>query len=153
MLTKEPRGKTVLVVESDRSFRELIRDTLTVADYQVVLTSEGKEALQVAARHEYTFDLLLTDLLMPNFYGWDLAELLKLDYPRLKVIYLVTSCSRFQFQTREHDYSVAAKTRIFPLCEEDSLVELLKVVEDVLSSSDAASGGAPREPSVMKRIA
>ena len=26
---------------------------------------------------------------MPNFYGWELAELLKLDYPRLKVIYLV----------------------------------------------------------------
>ena len=151
MLSKEPRGNTVLVVESDRSFRELVRDTLTVADYQVVLTSEGKEALQVAARHEYNFDVLLTDLLMPNFYGWDLAELLKLDYPRLKVIYLVTSCSRFQ--TREHDYSVAAKTRVFPLCEEDSLVELLEVVREVLDGGAAAPVGASRERSVMKRVA
>jgi len=84
--TKPAYTGTVLLAESERSLREMVGTRLAREGYRVVPVNGGEQALQVAARHEHEINLLMTDILLPRFYGWHLAELLKVDYPQLKVI-------------------------------------------------------------------
>ena len=92
-----PVGTTVLLAESKDSLRTRIGTRLAWEGYQVIAAEGGKEAVQTAARHEHDIKLLLTDVVLPGFYGWHLAELLKLDYPQLKVIYVTSSSDRNAF--------------------------------------------------------
>jgi two-component system, cell cycle sensor histidine kinase and response regulator CckA len=81
---------TVLIAEPNPSLRQLECQALS-RDYRVVRTSGAEEAIRTAARHEIELDLLLTEICLPNLNGWDLTELLRLDYPNFKVIYLASS--------------------------------------------------------------
>jgi CheY-like chemotaxis protein len=62
----KPRGlsKTVLVVDDDPQFRDLIRSILGPAGYQVEQAEDGSNA--VAISREIQIDLLITDLIMTN---------------------------------------------------------------------------------------
>ena len=42
--------------------------------YHVVVASDGNEALNIASQHDGTSHLLLTDVVMPQMSGWELAE-------------------------------------------------------------------------------
>jgi two-component system cell cycle sensor histidine kinase/response regulator CckA len=84
------RTKTILIAEPDQILRHLERRALS-PKYQIVQTSSPEEAVRIAARHETELDLLLTEMRFPNMDGWELTELLKLDYPNLKVVYLSSS--------------------------------------------------------------
>jgi two-component system, cell cycle sensor histidine kinase and response regulator CckA len=78
---------TILIAEPDRELRQLQYRALSI-NYRIVRTSSVVEAVRTAARHAPEIDLLLTEVGLPDGFGWHLTELLKLDYPRLKVIYL-----------------------------------------------------------------
>ena len=69
-----PQSETLLVVEDDRSFRDLLRDGLQSKGYQVMVASNGVDALQVAERHNGPIRLLITDVIMPQMSGPDLAK-------------------------------------------------------------------------------
>jgi two-component system, cell cycle sensor histidine kinase and response regulator CckA len=81
------RGRTVLVVDDEASVREFVDRALTFAGYRTVVASDGPEALAI---FEATgpFDLLVTDLRMPQMMGDELARQLRLADPALKVLYL-----------------------------------------------------------------
>src|SRR5258706_4513576 len=81
---------TVLIVEPDQVLRQLECRALS-RKYQIVPTGSAQEAIRTAARHETKIDLLLTEVRLPRVDGWELAELLKLDYPDLKVVYMSNS--------------------------------------------------------------
>ena len=68
--TKPGYTGTVLLAESERSLREMVGMRLAREGYRVVPVNDGEQALQVAARHEHDIDLLMTDVLLPRFYGW-----------------------------------------------------------------------------------
>jgi two-component system, cell cycle sensor histidine kinase and response regulator CckA len=82
-----PHAETILIVEPDQILR-LIEARALSPKYKIVQTSSPEEAVRVAAHHESEFDLLLTPARFPNMDGWELMELIKLDYPNLKVIYV-----------------------------------------------------------------
>jgi two-component system cell cycle sensor histidine kinase/response regulator CckA len=81
------RGRTVLIVDDEASVREFVDRALTFAGYRTVVASDGPEALAI---FEATgpFDLLVTDLRMPQMMGDELARQLRLADPALKVLYL-----------------------------------------------------------------
>ena len=130
-----PTRQTILVVESENSLRQFVRNALARQGYRVLLSCDGKQALHIAARHEFEIDLLLTDIVLPGFYGWHLAELLKLDYPQLKVIYVVSSTDRNACINLDN-YALACESNVIPLHKSGWADILITAVREVLNSSE-----------------
>src|ERR1700722_13944 len=91
----KPRGRapaggaeTVLLVEDEQSVRQLVRETLKARGYRVLEAENGEAGLAVAARHEKPIDLVITDVVMPELGGRELAQRLVKARPQIKVLYL-----------------------------------------------------------------
>jgi CheY-like chemotaxis protein len=78
--------ETVLVVEDEEQVRAILRNTLRRGGYTVLEACQGVEALGVCARYPEPVHLLVSDVVMPQMGGRDLAERLKPRYPGLKVL-------------------------------------------------------------------
>jgi PAS domain S-box-containing protein len=85
-----PRGtETVLLVEDDPSVREWTARVLGEQGYVVLETANGDEALRVAQNYaQDQIRLLLTDVIMPQMSGSELARRLTALRPGMKVLYL-----------------------------------------------------------------
>jgi PAS domain S-box-containing protein len=81
-------GETVLVCEDETNIRKLIRTILDRHGYQVLEASTPAAALEVAAAHQGDIHLLLTDIVLPEKSGFDLAENLKAIRPDAKVLFM-----------------------------------------------------------------
>ncbi|MDH4043528.1 MAG: PAS domain S-box protein, partial [Gemmatimonadota bacterium] len=77
-------GETVLVVEDEEAVLRGTRRLLTDLGYTVLAADTPTKALRVAAEHTGAIHLLLTDLVMPEMNGVDLAGQLKARHPDLK---------------------------------------------------------------------
>jgi len=85
----EMRGtETVLVAEDEDGVRELLRKVLTEFGYSVLTARHGRDALLAAAERAGGIDLLVTDVVMPEMSGRELAETLRDRRPGLKVLYI-----------------------------------------------------------------
>ena len=81
--------ETILFVEDELEVRYLTRTLLEQYGYCVVEASNGPAALEIWGRDPARFDLLLTDMVMPEgLTGRDLANRLRKGQPKLKVIYV-----------------------------------------------------------------
>ena len=78
----------ILVVEDEPALREPVCRLLEGAGYQVLVSKDVDEAIQIATQHNGPLDLLLTDVVMPNMSGPQLAEHLRPFYPQMKVLYM-----------------------------------------------------------------
>jgi two-component system, cell cycle sensor histidine kinase and response regulator CckA len=94
-------GETILVAEHDQIIRRLICRSLASDGYRIVQALSVEEAVRIAARHESEIDLLLTETRLPTSRGSELAELLRLDYPNLEVVY-VSRSGGSEFGLRDH---------------------------------------------------
>ena len=80
-------AETILLVEDERSVRTLARRILEGRGYTVLEAGDGGEAMQLSARHEGSIDLLLTDVVMPELSGPELAERLAPLRPETRVLF------------------------------------------------------------------
>ena len=88
-LTAEtPRTETILVVEDEAGIRGLIRRILGRQNYDVIEASNGRQALEIAREHPGVIDMLLTDVVMPEMGGFDLAQELLKTRPKTKVLFI-----------------------------------------------------------------
>lgn len=78
--------KTLLVIEDDHAIRRGVCDALRFAGYEVLEAAEGSAGMAQALRA--TFDLLLLDLVLPNYSGFEILEALKQQRPGTPVIIL-----------------------------------------------------------------
>jgi DNA-binding response OmpR family regulator len=76
-----------LLVEDEPLVRELSRDLLERQGYRVVLASDAKEAESISA-NAGSFDLLITDAVMPTITGAELARRIRAEHPGLKVLFI-----------------------------------------------------------------
>ncbi|HEV2206055.1 MAG TPA: CHASE4 domain-containing protein [Candidatus Acidoferrales bacterium] len=84
-----PHGsETVLFVEDEESVRELVTDYLKAVGYNVLVASNGAQALQMAAAHAGTIEILVTDVVMPRISGRELAAQIAAARPNVKVLYI-----------------------------------------------------------------
>jgi len=79
-------SETVLVVEDDDMFRELLGEVLSEHGYRTLTAASPAEALAVVERHPGEVDLLVSDMVMPGMSGAQLARKLASDSPRMRVI-------------------------------------------------------------------
>jgi two-component system cell cycle sensor histidine kinase/response regulator CckA len=89
-IAKAPAGgaETVLLVEDEQSVRALIRRLLAGNGYTVLEAGGAGEALETARRHSGRIHLLLTDVVMPEMSGSDLAAGFVALRPEGRVIFM-----------------------------------------------------------------
>ena len=84
-----PRGtETILLVEDEHAVREVAQRILVECGYLVLVASHALEALSLAREHHGRIDLLLTDLVMPDLGGRELASRITGADPRISVMYM-----------------------------------------------------------------
>jgi CheY-like chemotaxis protein len=65
---------TILVVDDNADVRDLAKKVLEIAGYPVMTAADGEEGLRCYEQHRSRIMLLLTDVMMPNIGGLELAE-------------------------------------------------------------------------------
>ncbi|HKL27073.1 MAG TPA: ATP-binding protein, partial [Desulfuromonadales bacterium] len=81
-------GETVLLVEDEAGILKLATRQLKSWNYHVLAASKPGEALAVATSNPGKIDLLVTDVVMPEMNGKELADRLQLIYPQLRCLYM-----------------------------------------------------------------
>jgi two-component system, cell cycle sensor histidine kinase and response regulator CckA len=80
--------ETVLLVEDESNVRKIVRISPESKGYRVLEASKASEALKVAAEHSQSIDLMLTDVVMPEVSGPELATMIRRLYPNISVIFM-----------------------------------------------------------------
>jgi two-component system cell cycle sensor histidine kinase/response regulator CckA len=80
--------ETILLVEDEDSVRSLAAKVLRGLGYQVLEAKLGREALAVADNHAEQIDLLLTDVVMPEYSGSELSRRLAEHRPSIRVLFM-----------------------------------------------------------------
>jgi CheY-like chemotaxis protein len=80
--------ETILLVEDQEGIRELVAEFLEKKGYTVLVAADGRQALQMAEEHKHSIHLLLTDVVMPNLGGRELAQRLAPARPQMKVLFI-----------------------------------------------------------------
>lgn len=78
----------ILLVEDESVVREVTREVLEHAGYQVLESGGPREALCLAAEHRGRIRLLLSDIVMPGMNGLDLARRMQAIQPRLTTVFM-----------------------------------------------------------------
>lgn len=88
-LPMAPGGhETIILVEDERSILDMVATMLANLGYEVFSTSSPSEAVVIARRHRGRIRLLITDVVMPELNGRDLAWSLKSIIPDLKCLFM-----------------------------------------------------------------
>jgi CheY-like chemotaxis protein len=78
----------VLLTEDEEQVRQMIRMILEMGGYRVLEAASGEEALTLFKQHEGQIDLIMTDVVMPQMSGRELAQSLEILHPGIKVLYM-----------------------------------------------------------------
>ena len=118
--------ETVLVVDDEPSIRRFVFDTLGPLGYNLIEASCGEEALQRSSMIKGRIDLLLTDVVMPDMNGSELADRIQEKSPATKVLFM----SGYTEETIEHHGVAKIKERFMqkPLTPK----KLLKKIREIL---------------------
>jgi CheY-like chemotaxis protein len=124
----------VLLAEDETGVRSLARRALQRFGYTVLEAGNGEEALRVAREYGDPIDLLLTDVVMPEMGGRELAQILTRERPTTRVLYTsgYPDTAGLQEEVRESVVAYLPK----PYTPE----ELAKKVREVLDAPAVAGG-------------
>jgi two-component system cell cycle sensor histidine kinase/response regulator CckA len=81
-------AETVLLVEDDEAVRAMASRTLSSRGYRVLESQNGIDALRIAQNFAGPIHLLITDVVMPQMGGPELAEKFRLQRPQCRVLFL-----------------------------------------------------------------
>ncbi|MEN3307744.1 MAG: hypothetical protein V7603_3946 [Micromonosporaceae bacterium] len=86
----EPLGGavTILVIEDEDDLRGAVRRMLSSSGYQILAANDGMEAIRIAATHPGPVDVLLSDVVMPEMSGPEVAEQIKAIRPGVRVLFM-----------------------------------------------------------------
>ncbi len=80
--------ETILLVEDEPSILRMTRMMLERKGYRVVSAATPAEAMEKAKKHSGSIDLLMTDVVMPEINGRDLAEQIAALYPNIRLLFM-----------------------------------------------------------------
>lgn len=78
----------ILIAEDESVVRDVMRVTLELSGHEVFVAANGREALDVIERDHDGIDLVLTDVIMPQMGGKELAAHLASRFPATKILYM-----------------------------------------------------------------
>lgn len=123
-------SETILVVEDEDAVRQVAVRFLETYGYQVYHASSGKEAIENYLVSTIKINLLLTDVIMPNMRGNELANVMRSQQPDLKVIFM----SGYTANAIVHDGIIDPGTPY--LAKPFSPITLMSKVREVLDSGN-----------------
>jgi CheY-like chemotaxis protein len=127
-LVRARRDTRILLVEDEQQVRRVMQTVLVSAGYDVTAASGVQEALRLSAARPDPFELLITDVLMPDGTGPELADRLQAQRPELLVLF--TSAYP---ESAQGPVELGRSNRIF-LPKPFKPAELLSTVSRVLSA-------------------
>jgi hypothetical protein len=140
----EPGGgqstEVLLLVEDEDGLRDLAREILQLHGYTVLEARHPGEALLIGERHAGPIDLLVTDVVMPQMSGRELADRLGPLRPGMKVLYM----SGYTADAIGHHGVLEPGTAFLP--KPFTPDALTRKVREVL---DAPPAGAPASPASL----
>ena len=86
--TSKGGHETILVVEDNDALRSIIKKALREKGYRVFSTRTSEDALAMCGRLKESIDLLLADVVLPDFEGPELAKRLQQTRPALRVVFM-----------------------------------------------------------------
>jgi CheY-like chemotaxis protein len=124
---------TILVAEDEAGVRQIMRRVLETRGYTVLTARDGGEAMAMAEGHRGTIDLLMSDVVMPDMNGRELARRLTAVRPTLQVLFLSGYTDDAIFQ---HG---VLQPGVFFLQKPFSPGDLARKVQDVLAARSSAA--------------
>ena len=86
---KLPAGsETILLVEDEEVVRTLVKSLLSERGYRILSASSGKEALRISWEHDGPIHLMLSDVVMSQMNGPELARILSQSRPDMKILFM-----------------------------------------------------------------
>ena len=116
-------ARTALVVDDVADVTELLEVLLTQAGYKVVTAGSAKAAL--AAAHERQFDVIISDIGMPEMNGYQLAEALR-QLPEYKSVPLVAITGYSMFDDQERSRNAGFNAHMTKTIDPRALIDLIK---------------------------
>jgi two-component system, cell cycle sensor histidine kinase and response regulator CckA len=127
------RGReTILVVEDDQAVMRAAAATLKRGGYTVLTAANGDEARRLVQSHHGRIDLVLSDVVMPQLSGPELAEFLAATSPELPLVFM-TGYSNYPMTTESGEGRIANHRAIMKPFRPNVL---LSTVREVLDESD-----------------
>jgi PAS domain S-box-containing protein len=123
-------SERLLLVEDDRSVRELAGRIFRERGYKVTVTADGKEALRAFAEAPHEVDIVVTDLIMPGMNGRELVQALHQIRPELKALYVSGYTEDEIIRRGLHDPTTAFLQKPF------TADELINKVRSLLDASE-----------------
>jgi CheY-like chemotaxis protein len=129
-LSELPRGnETILVVEDEELVRQMTRVILETSGYTVLQACHGDEAITLCQQYRRPIDLLVTDVVMPQMSGPQIARRLALLHPEIRVLYM----SGYTRKAIDHNYGLEQEQ---PFIEKPFTPEALgRKVREVLGAT------------------
>ena len=137
--------ETILLVDDEADVLATAREMLEGQGYEILDALNAEEAVRVAAAHHGPIDLLLTDIVMPGASGQDLALLLGLQRPDLRVLYMSSFSiikGQRQFAEVENGLELGAAIILKPFTPE----RLMEKVQEVLAAKPPSPFDHPQDP-------
>jgi nitrogen-specific signal transduction histidine kinase len=128
-------SETVLLVEDEDAVRGLARQILEQEGYSVLEASRGEEAIRLCAAYEQPIELLLTDVVMPETSGKEVADRLRTMRPEIKVLFM----SGYTDEAIVHHGVLDAKVQFIQ--KPFTPVALAKKVREVIDSNGSNGVG------------
>lgn len=135
----------ILLVEDDKSLREIYGVRLQAEGYEIVSAGDGEEALAVAIKERPT--LILSDVMMPKISGFDMLDILRstTETKDVKVIMMTALSSEDQRARGE-----ALGANRYLVKSQVGIEDVVRTVHDVLGDSIAAPSPTPSFPPVSQ---
>lgn len=88
LLVPQSHGETVLLVEDEPAILRMGKIMLERLGYKVVPASTPSEAMEMAGKHAGDICLLITDVVLPDMNGRDLADQIRILCPEIKILFM-----------------------------------------------------------------
>jgi two-component system cell cycle sensor histidine kinase/response regulator CckA len=121
-------SETILIVEDDQAVMRATATTLRKGGYTILTASNGDEACRLVQRQSESIDLVLSDVVMPQLGGPELAEFLAAARPDTPIIFM-TGYSDYPIVSENGDKRIAKHRAIMKPFRPS---ELLSIVREVL---------------------
>jgi CheY-like chemotaxis protein len=131
-----PSPPSVLLVEDDDQIRGFVRTLLTNDNYRVIEAHTGGEGLRKAEQAEGGIDLLLSDMLLPELSGYDLAVRLREMFPEIRIILMTGYVEGEIVQRCVEELNAAFLDKPFQPSQ------LRQVVRDALTAPSSQAAGS-----------
>ena len=137
--------ETILLVDDEADILATAREMLEGQGFEILDALDAEDAVRVAAAYSGPIHLLLTDVVMPGASGQDLAQMLGLQRPDLRVLYMSSFAiikGQRQFAETETGLELGAPILLKPFTEE----RLIEKVHEVLEAKPPSPFDQPRDP-------